>query len=352
SRLESVEARSRELEATVTDPEMQKDRARFQGILKEHGSTSALVALYREYLKAETDLEEARQLASGEDPELRELAASELDHLEEARARAAREIRILLLDQEVVEGDDVIIEIRAGTGGEEAALFSADIFRMYSLFADRMRWKVEILDESPTPLGGYKEMIFSVRGKGAYRRLRFESGGHRVQRVPETEAQGRIHTSAITVAVMAEVEESEIEINEADLRIDTFCASGPGGQKVNKTSSAVRMTHIPTGIVVSIQDEKSQHKNRAKALRVLRSRLREKEERERRAKEAALRRSLIGTGDQSDRIRTYNFPQNRVTDHRIGYSFHSLDRFILGDLEDFLNKLEAHDREQRVQFLG
>ncbi len=351
-RLEGLESRYEELERLIGDPEMQNDRARFQEILKEHGTTAEMVRLYREYRTATEGLAEARELAeSADDPEMRELALEEIEPLQLAVREAARGVRVAILDQQIDSGDNAIIEIRAGTGGDEAALFAAEMFKLYSLFCERHRYKIEVLEESATDLGGYKEIIFGVKGKGAYRRLCFESGGHRVQRVPSTETQGRIHTSAVTVAVMLEVEETEIEIAEKDIRIDTFCASGPGGQKVNKTASAVRITHVPTGIVVSIQDEKSQHKNRAKAMRLLRSRIKEAEDRKRHEKEATLRRSLIGSGDRSDRIRTYNFPQNRITDHRINCSLYGLERFMAGDIDHLLDQLEAHDREERVQHL-
>lgn len=350
-RLDEIHARFEELEKLIGDPDAQQDRGKFQDILKEHGTSGPQVSLYRDYLKSESDLAEAREWLEGDDEELRELAEAELEDLQAAHAQTARAVREHILDQQVEGSNNVIVEIRAGTGGDEAALFAADVYKMYALVADRMRWKIEVLDSSETPLGGYKDIVFAVRGKEAFRRLRFESGGHRVQRVPDTETQGRIHTSAITVAVLQEAEESEVEILEKDLRIDTFCASGPGGQKVNKTSSAVRITHIPTNIVVSIQDEKSQHKNKSKALRVLRSRIKEKEDAERREKEDAIRRDLIGSGDRSDRIRTYNFPQNRITDHRVPVTLYALDRYIQGDVDDLFERMVAHDREQRVQML-
>jgi peptide chain release factor 1 len=351
-RLGALEARHQELEGLIGDPEMQSDRLKFQELLKEHGTTAVLVGLFRAYRKEAESLAEARELAEeGADPDLRELALEEIEPLEGSTRSTAREVRVAILDQQVEAGNDAIIEIRAGAGGDEAALFAADLFKMYSLYCERKRFKIEVLEESRTDLGGYKEIIFGVKGKNAYKKLCFESGGHRVQRVPSTETQGRIHTSAVTVAVMLEAEETEVAIEEKDLRIDTFCASGPGGQKVNKTASAVRITHIPTGLVVSIQDEKSQHKNRSKAMRVLRSRLKEAQDRERHEKEATLRRSLIGTGDRSDRIRTYNFPQNRITDHRINVSIFGLERFMLGEIDELLDKLETHDREERVQHL-
>ncbi|MEM7260686.1 MAG: peptide chain release factor 1 [Planctomycetota bacterium] len=350
-RLEDRKGRFAELTELIGDPESQKDGQAFQGMLKEHGSLAVLVDHYENYLRAEEDLAEAKSMAESDDPELKELGESELEEGQATLTQRARTIREYLLDQETEGANSCIVEIRAGTGGDEAALFVADLYKMYMAYGENFRWKFEVLSESATDLGGYKEIIFAVRGPGSFGRMQFESGGHRVQRVPETETQGRIHTSAVTVAVMEEVEESEIDIKDNDLRIDTFCASGPGGQKVNKTSSAVRITHEPTGLVVSIQDEKSQHKNKAKALKVLASRLREKQEQERRDAEAETRRSLIGSGDRSDRIRTYNFPQNRLTDHRIGLTLYNLDRAILGDLTELFTRLEAHDREERVATL-
>jgi peptide chain release factor 1 len=351
-RLAQLQARSVELEQLIGDPVQQVDSARFQELLQEHGSIAQLVALYRAYCKTSLDLDEALKIIDADDDaELKELAEQEQEQLSQMLSEQARAIRMKILDQQVEGGDDCIFEVRAGTGGDEAALFAADVFKMYSLYAEKSRWKIEILSESQTDLGGYKEITFAVRGKGAFTRLCFESGGHRVQRVPATEAQGRIHTSAITVAVMQEAEEAEIEIEEKDLRVDTFCASGPGGQSVNKTSSAVRITHIPTGVVVSMQDEKSQHRNRDKAMRLLKTRLKERQDRKIREQEDALRRSLIGSGDRSDRIRTYNFPQNRITDHRINCTLYNLDRFMLGDIDELIEKLDAHDREERVQAL-
>lgn len=350
-RLDEKSARFDELEKLIADPDAQQDRNKFQELLKEHGSIAPEVASYREYLRVEEELADAEQLAQGDDEEMKELAELELEELAEKRSATARRIREQILDQQVEGTNNAIVEIRAGAGGDEAALFAATVYKMYSLYAEKQRWKIEVLSSSHTALGGYKEITFAIKGKGAMSRMRFESGGHRVQRVPETETQGRIHTSAVTVAVLEEAEESEVAIEEKDIRVETFCASGPGGQKVNKTSSAVRLTHVPTGIVVSIQDEKSQHKNKAKALRVLRTRIKDKEQAERREKEDEIRRSLIGTGDRSDRIRTYNFPQSRVTDHRIGVSLYSLDRFVMGEMEEMFDRLIAHDREQRVQLL-
>ncbi|MGE4618839.1 MAG: peptide chain release factor 1 [Planctomycetota bacterium] len=351
-RLDGLQSRFVEIEQLIADPEQQSDGVRFREMLQEHGSLAPLVALYRDYCKTGEHLAEAEALiASGDDPELKELAELELEDLSLQLTTQARAIRMKILDQQIEGGDDCIFEVRAGAGGDEAALFASDVFKMYSLYAEKRRWKIEVLSESSTDLGGYKEITFAVRGKGAFSRLCFESGGHRVQRVPATEAQGRIHTSAITVAVLQEAEETEIEVEDKDLRIDTFCASGPGGQSVNKTSSAVRITHMPTGVVVSMQDEKSQHRNRDKAMRLLKTRLKELQDRQKREEEDALRRSLIGSGDRSDRIRTYNFPQNRITDHRINCTLYNLDRFMLGDIEEMIDRLDAHDREERVQAL-
>ncbi len=350
-KLSAMQDRFVELEQLISDPENQGG-GKFQDMLKEHGSLAAMVTLYRDYSRSSGSLQEAEEIiASGDDEELKELAEAELEDLQKECCEKARTVRMAILDQQVEGGDDCIFEVRAGAGGEEAALFCSDMFRLYSLYAEKRRWKIEVLSESVTDLGGFKEITFAVRGSGAFTRLCFESGGHRVQRVPATETQGRIHTSAITVAVMQEAEESEIEIEDKDLRIDTFCASGPGGQSVNKTSSAVRITHMPTGVVVSMQDEKSQHRNRDKAMRLLKTRMKELADREKREEEDALRRSLIGSGDRSDRIRTYNFPQNRISDHRINCTLYNLDRFMTGDVDDLLDQLEAHDREERVQSL-
>ena len=351
-RLSAMDLRFQELEQMIGDPEQQANGSKFQEILREHGSLSPLIQLHRKYLACLGELEEANEIiASGSDLELKELAEMELGELQQATKASARAIRMAILDQQVEGGDDCVLEIRAGAGGDEAALFATDVFKMYTLYAEKKRWKIEILSESETALGGYKDITFAVRGKGAFERLCFESGGHRVQRVPSTEAQGRIHTSAITVAVMQEAQEEEIHVEESDLRVDTFCASGPGGQSVNKTSSAVRITHIPTGVVVSMQDEKSQHRNRDKAMRLLKTRLKEAQDRQKQQEEDALRRSLIGSGDRSDRIRTYNFPQNRISDHRINCTLYNLDRFLTGEIDELLDQLEAHDREERVQGL-
>ncbi|MBN1442002.1 MAG: peptide chain release factor 1 [Planctomycetes bacterium] len=340
-----------ELERLLSDPDVVAQPSRFRAAARECGAVGKLVSLYGEYRAALRELEEHREIARGDDHELGQLAKEDLPALEEKAERLAAELTDRILVDDRAASRSVILEIRAGTGGDEAALFAADLFRMYAKFAERSRWKVEVMDAHPTELGGYREIIFSVAGEGVHRQLRYEMGGHRVQRVPETEASGRIHTSAATVAVMSEPEEVEVEINESDLRVDFYRAGGPGGQKVNKTSSAVRITHLPTGIVVAIQDEVSQHKNRAKAMRVMRSRLFDHFERQRFEKEQSVRRGQIGSGDRNQRIRTYNFPQNRVTDHRIGKNF-NLERIIEeGDLSELIESLRGCDREQRLKEL-
>ena len=340
--------RFEELESLLQDPEVLANGARYRDLVKEHGTLAKLVAVYREFLSVAKELAETRDLAGGDDAEMAELAREELPALEKREAEVRERLEDQILSAEEGGVRDAILEIRAGTGGEEAALFTADLFRMYSKFAENRGWKVEVLDSSPSDLDGLRDITIAVKGEGAFRELRFESGGHRVQRVPKTESQGRIHTSAATVAVMPEAEEIDVAIDPNDLRVDTMRAGGPGGQSVNKTSSAVRITHEPTGLVVKCQDEKSQHKNRAKALRILRSRLLDMAQREEAEKRGDLRRSLIGSGDRSERIRTYNFPQNRVTDHRIGENF-SLELVIEGHLDKLLGSLLMHDRRERLE---
>ncbi len=347
-RLEEIAARYDELAEKMASGAPGLDMA---ALSKELGSLAGVVEQYRAYQEVEKGVEEARAILDDpeSDPDLRELAEAELEE-NAARLEAAEAD---LLKAFVIEDEDanrnVIVEIRAGTGGEEAALFAGDLFRMYVKYAERQRWKVEILDASPSDLDGYREVIFGVAGQGVYKKLRYESGGHRVQRVPVTEAQGRIHTSAATVAVLPEVEEVDVQIDPEDIRMDFYRASGPGGQKVNKTSSAVRLTHLPTGIVVTCQDEKSQHKNRAKAMRILRSRVYEKIRSEQEQSRAADRKNLIGSGDRSQRIRTYNFPQNRVTDHRINLTRYNLDQVMMGELDEIIDALMVYDIEQRTK---
>jgi len=346
-KLEALEARYRELEIMISDPELPKDRKRYKEVLQEHAHLSKIVQTYEEYKKMRNRLEETETLLEQErDPELRNLAKEEVDQIRLRLSEEEKKLKELLVPRDHRDDKNVIMEIRAGTGGEEAALFAADLFRMYTRYAEAKGWKVELMDANETELGGFKEIIFSVSGSGAYGDLRYESGVHRVQRVPVTEAGGRIHTSAVTVAVLPEAEETEVEVRPEDLRIDVFRASGAGGQHVNKTESAVRITHLPTGIVVTCQDEKSQHKNKARALRVLRARLYEMEEQKRLQEESAIRRSMVGSGDRSERIRTYNFPQNRVTDHRINLTLYKLDSVLEGDLGEIIEALKLSEREE------
>ncbi len=346
-KLEAMEVRYRELEIMISDPELPKDRKRYKEVLQEHAHLSRIIQAYEEYKKIRYRMEETETLLEQEkDAELRNMAKEELEELRIRLSEQEKGLKELLIPRDPRDDKNVIMEIRAGTGGEEAALFAADLFRMYTRYAENRGWKVEVMDANETELGGFKEIIFSVSGAGVYGDLRYESGVHRVQRVPVTEAGGRIHTSAVTVAVLPEAEETEVEIRPEDLRIDVFRASGAGGQHVNKTESAVRITHLPTGIVVTCQDEKSQHKNKARALRVLRARLFEMEEQKRLQEESAIRRSMVGSGDRSERIRTYNFPQNRVTDHRINLTLYKLDSVLEGDLGEIIEALKLYEREE------
>ncbi|MDK2888642.1 peptide chain release factor 1 [Desulfofundulus australicus DSM 11792] len=349
-KLDSLEQRYEELGRLIADPEVMNDRQRWQQYVKTHAELEEIVAVYRDYKKVCRDFQEAKELLREKlDPDFRELVEAELETLEEKKEELEHKLKVLLLPRDPNDEKNVIMEIRAGTGGEEAALFAADLFRMYTRYAERQGWKIDLMNTSYTDLGGIKEIIFLIEGKGAYSKLKFESGVHRVQRVPATESGGRIHTSAATVAVLPEAEEVEVEINPNDLRIDVFCSTGPGGQSVNTTQSAVRITHLPTGIVVSCQDEKSQHKNKEKAMRVLRARLLDRLQEEQQQKIASARRSMVGTGDRSERIRTYNFPQNRVTDHRIGLTIHRLEDVLMGELDEIIDALVTTDQARRLQ---
>ncbi len=349
-RLERLKTRFNELDQDIQDPNLIKDGKRYRECMREHAYLSELMDEYRRFLEIEQQLNDAKQMIQAEtDPELREMARDELRDLEEKHEQSNNSLKLLLIPPDPLEEKNIIMEIRGGTGGDEAALFAADLFRMYSRYAETRHWKYEILSSNETELGGYKEITISISGKNVYGSLRWESGVHRVQRVPATEASGRIHTSAVTVAVLPEAEETEITIKQEDLRIDVMRAGGPGGQCVNTTDSAVRLTHLPTGLVVICQDEKSQIKNKAKAMRVLRTRLFEMEEEKKNAERAANRKSQVGSGDRSERIRTYNFPQNRLTDHRINLTMYKLDLIIQGDLNELLESLAMAAREEQLK---
>ena len=338
-KLAEVEKRYLELEGMMSDPQLLGHQREYSKVAKERSELEEIVACYREWRKVEREIHDNRQLLEETDEAMRELAKEELIALRERREGLEERLKILILPKDPNDSRNVIVEIRAGTGGDEAALFAAELFRMYSRYAESRRWRVEMMSSNPTGLGGYKEIIMSIEGQGAYSRLKFEGGVHRVQRVPVTEGSGRIHTSAVTVAVLAEADEVEIAIDPKEIRIDVFRSSGPGGQSVNTTDSAVRITHIPTGIVISCQDEKSQHKNRAKGMKILRARLLEKKQEEQRSEIAATRKSMVGSGDRSERIRTYNFPQGRLTDHRINFTLYKLDRVMEGEIDEVIDAL-------------
>lgn len=349
-KLALLETRYRELEQLLSDPSVMKQRSAWQQYSRELSEISGTVMLYRRYVGLEGELNDAREmLKENSETEMDEFLKEEIKTLTREKEKIEDELKELLLPRDPHDHKNVFIEIRAGTGGEEAALFAADLMKMYTRYAEQKGWKVEIVDSHPTDIGGFKEVIIGFEGKGAYSRLKFESGAHRVQRIPSTESGGRIHTSAATVAVLPEAEEVEVEVNTQDLRIDTFCSTGPGGQSVNTTQSAVRITHLPTGLVVSCQDEKSQLKNKEKALRVLRSRLMDKYQSEQEAELAQARKSMVGSGDRSERIRTYNFPQNRVTDHRVGLTLHRLEAILAGDLDEIIDQLAASARAGQLQ---
>ena len=347
-KLEELERDYDATEAGMADPAIQGNRRELQALAKKHSQLEAVVAKFREYKRMTSDLEEARALLHSGDSEMEELAREEIDAKAPRLEEIEQEMKILLLPKDPNDEKNVIVEVRAGTGGEEAELFAADLFRMYSRFAERERWKLEVLDYNETGIGGYKEIIFRIDGHGAYSKLKFESGVHRVQRVPVTEAGGRIHTSAATVAVLPEAEEVDVEILPEDLKIDTYRSSGAGGQHVNMTDSAVRITHLPTGIIATCQDERSQIKNRARAMAYLRAKLYDLELQKQNDELASERRGQIGTGDRSERIRTYNFPQNRITDHRIGMTMYKLDQYLDGDLYSLMDAMTMAEQTERL----
>lgn len=350
-KLASVEQRFNELTEQMADPDLANDYARYAEVAKQHNELQPLVQKYREWQKARQELADNEQLAEGDD-ELAEMARSEIEPLQQKIEKLDNELKLMLVPKDPKDERDVIVEIRAGAGGDEAGLFAADLFRMYTRYAEDHHWKVELLDESETGIGGYKEVVFAVKGKGAYSRLKYESGVHRVQRIPSTEANGRIHTSTITVAVLPEVDEVEINIPMSDLEIETYRSRGAGGQNVQKNESAVRIIHKPTGLVVAVQDERSQTQNRLRALSILRARLYEMEQGKLDAEMSQTKRDQIGTGDRSEKIRTYNYPQNRVTDHRIGMDLYRLPAILDGDLDEFIDELAARDQAERLQAAG
>lgn len=352
-RLELLKQRFDEINVKLADPEVIGDVRAYRELIRERSSMEDAVAAYDGYLALRRQLEEAREMLGGEsDPEMADLVEAEIGDLESALEEKRDELRVLLLPRDEMADRDVIVEIRAGTGGSEAAIFAGDLFRMYGRYAENMKWKVESLSESPSEMGGFKEVIFSVRGKGVWQRMKFESGVHRVQRVPVTESSGRIHTSTATVAILPEAQDVEVTVDPNDLKVDVFRSTGPGGQSVNTTDSAVRVTHKPTGMVVSCQDEKSQLQNKEKALRILKARLLEAARRERQEEEARRRRSQVGTGERSEKIRTYNFSQGRVTDHRIGLTLHKLQAVLEGDLDDLTSALLEDEKARALEGAG
>ena len=352
-KLETIVERAEEVSALLADPDVIADSGRFRDLSVEYAQLNPVVSCFDALQKTREDEQSAQEMLKDPDPELRDMATDELQQAQARRAQLENELQNQLLPKDPNDNKNVYLEIRAGTGGDEAALFAGDLFRMYSRYAENQRWKVEILSESEGEHGGYKEIIARINGQDVYAHLKFESGAHRVQRVPETESQGRIHTSAATVAVLPEAEEQQaVNINPADLKVDTYRASGAGGQHVNKTDSAVRITHLPTGIVVECQDERSQHKNRARALSLLAARMQAVEDEKRRSEESETRRNLVGSGDRSERIRTYNFPQGRVTDHRINLTLYKLDEIMQGALEHIVEPLRSEDQADRLAALS
>ncbi len=345
-KLENVEKRYEELNEKISDPEVIANQNEWQKLMKEHADIQDIVEKYREYKKLQASIEDLKEMLN--DKEMHDLAQAELDEARDNLPKIEEELKLLLVPKDPNDDKNVIVEIRGGAGGEESSLFAADLFRMYSMYAEKKRWKLEVLNLNETELGGIKEVTFMITGKGAYSRLKFESGVHRVQRVPDTESSGRIHTSTATVAVLPEVNDVEVQINPADLKIDTFRSSGAGGQHINKTESAIRITHIPTGVVVECQTERSQIQNRETAMSMLRAKLYEAELEKQTKEQASARRSQVGSGDRSEKIRTYNFPQGRITDHRIGLSMYQVDEFLNGEIDEMIDALNAADRAARL----
>ena len=350
-KLQGIEDKLEKINSSLCDPEVVSNQEEYKKLMREAKTLTPIVEKFREYKKANSDLTEAKEMLadSSLDKEFRDMASEEAAKAQKKTEELKEELKVLLLPKDPNDYKNVIVEIRGGAGGEEAALFAGSLFRMYSMYAERKVWKTEIMNENPTELGGYKEISFMIEGEGAYSRLKFESGVHRVQRVPETESQGRVHTSTVTVAVLPEAEEVEFTLDPADLQIDVFRSSGAGGQKVNKTSSAIRVTYLPTGMVVECQDERSQYKNKDKALKVLRSRLLEEKTAKQNAEIAGERRSQVGTGDRSERIRTYNFPQGRVSDHRIGLTLYKIEAIMNGDLDEIIDALVTADTAEKLK---
>lgn len=349
-KLEAIERKFIDLEQKISDPEIISNQAEWKKLVKEHAKLDPIIVKFREYRDVLTSIEESKEMFQEEsDKEFKEMIQAELDELQEKEAKLKEELKILLLPQDPNDDKSVIVEIRAGAGGSEAALFAGDLFRMYTRYAERQGWKYEIMSSNIPELGGIKEIVFSINAEGAYSKLKYESGVHRVQRIPTTESGGRIHTSTITVAVLPEAEDVEIEINQNDLKIDVYRSSGNGGQSVNTTDSAVRITHLPTGLVVTCQDEKSQLKNKEKAMKILKAKLYEIEQSKLNAEIAENRKSQVGTGDRSERIRTYNFPQGRITDHRIGLTIYKLDAFLDGEIEEMIDALITTDQAEKLK---
>lgn len=350
-KLQGIEDKLEKINSSLCDPEVVSNQEEYKKLMREAKTLTPIVEKFREYKKANSDLTEAKEMLadSSLDKEFRDMASEEAAEAQKKAEELKEKLKVLLLPKDPNDYKNVIVEIRGGAGGEEAALFAGSLFRMYSMYAERKGWKTEIMNENPTELGGYKEISFMIEGEGAYSRLKFESGVHRVQRVPETESQGRVHTSTVTVAVLPEAEEVEFTLDPADLQIDVFRSSGAGGQKVNKTSSAIRVTYLPTGMVVECQDERSQYKNKDKALKVLRSRLLEEKTAKQNAEIAGERRSQVGTGDRSERIRTYNFPQGRVSDHRIGLTLYKIEAIMNGDLDEIIDALVTADTAEKLK---